>query len=190
MFEGVPNYPTRARFWDVIDKHKVNIFYTAPTAIRALMGAGDDFVKRSSRVAAPARLGRRADQSGSLGMVLPRRRRRALPDRRYLVADGDRRHHDHAAAGRHRLKPGSATRPFFGIKPALVDDKGKVLEGATDGNLVHHRFSWPGQMRTVYGDHERFVRPISPPTRACISPATAAAAMRTATTGSPAASMT
>ncbi len=101
MFEGVPNYPSMSRFWEVIDKHKVNIFYTAPTAIRALMQAGDAPVKKDlARLAAAARLGRRADQSGSLGMVLPRGRRRPLPDRRYLVADRDRRHPDHAAAGR------------------------------------------------------------------------------------------
>ena len=101
MFEGVPNYPDNSRFWNVIDKHKVNIFYTAPTAIRALMQGGDEPVKKTSRkIAAAARLGRRADQSGSLGMVSPRGRRRALPDRRYLVADRDRRHPDHAAARR------------------------------------------------------------------------------------------
>ena len=103
MFEGVPNYPSHSRFWEVIDKHKVNIFYTAPTAIRALMGAGDGHVKKTSRkIAAHAGLGRRADQSGSLGMVFQRRRRRPLPDRRHLVADRDRRHPDHAAARRDR----------------------------------------------------------------------------------------
>ena len=95
MFEGVPNYPTDSRFWEVIDKHKVNIFYTAPTAIRALMRrrrrAGEEDLPREL---APARLGRRADQSGSLAMVLPGRRRRPLPDRRYLVADRNRRHPD------------------------------------------------------------------------------------------------
>ena len=101
MFEGVPNYPTMSRFWEVVDKHKVNIIYTAPTAIRALMQAGDAPVKKTSRAEpAPARHGRRADQSGSLGVVSPRRRRRPLPDRRHLVADRDRRHPDHAAAGR------------------------------------------------------------------------------------------
>ena len=101
MFEGVPNYPTLSRFWQVIDKHKVNIFYTAPTAIRALMREGEAPVKKTSR--ASLRLlgiGRRADQSGSLAVVSPRRRRRPLPDRRHLVADRDRRHPDHAAARR------------------------------------------------------------------------------------------
>jgi acetyl-CoA synthetase len=121
------------------------------------MGAGDHFVKRSSRFAAPARHGRRADQSGSLGVVLQRRRRQALPDRRHLVADRNRRHHDHAAAGRHRSQAGFGDAPFFGVKPELVDSEGKVLEGAADGNLCITD-SWPGQMRTVYGDHERFIQ--------------------------------
>ena len=105
MFEGVPNYPTASRFWHVIDKWDVNTFYTAPTAIRALMGAGDDFVKRTDRSSLRL-LGsrRRADQSGGLGVVSPRRRRRPLPDRRYLVADRDRRHPHHAAAGRHQAQ--------------------------------------------------------------------------------------
>ena len=107
MFEGVPNYPDNSRFWNVIDKHKVNIFYTAPTAIRALMQAGDEPVKKTSRAEpAAARLGRRADQSGSLGVVSPRGRRRPLPDRRYLVADRNRRHPDHAAAGRDEAQAG------------------------------------------------------------------------------------
>ena len=107
MFEGVPNYPDNSRFWNVVDKHKVNIFYTAPTAIRALMQGGDEPVKKTSRKsAAAARQRRRADQSGSVGMVSSRGRRRALPDRRYLVADRDRRHPDHAAAGRHQAQAG------------------------------------------------------------------------------------
>ena len=101
MFEGVPNYPSMSRFWEVIDKHKVNTFYTAPTAIRALMQAGDAPVKKTARkIAAAARHRRRADQSGSLGVVLPRGRRRPLPDRRHLVADRNRRNTHHAAAGR------------------------------------------------------------------------------------------
>ena len=105
MFEGVPNYPTNSRFWEVIDKHKVNIFYTAPTAIRALMGAGEGPVARTSRKSLQAAgLGRRADQPGSLGMVSPRGGRRPLPDRRHLVADRDRRHSHHAAARRHQAQ--------------------------------------------------------------------------------------
>ena len=103
MFEGVPNYPDAGRFWQTVDKHKVTIFYTAPTAIRALMREGDAPVKGWSRtLAATARLGRRADQSGSVGVVSPRRRRRPLPGRRHLVADGDRRHPDQPAARRDR----------------------------------------------------------------------------------------
>ena len=105
MFEGVPNYPSVSRFWEVIDKYKVNIFYTAPTAIRSLMSrrrsAGEE---DEPRLAQAARLGRRADQSRGLGMVSPRRRRRPLPDRRHLVADRDRRHPDHAAARRDRAE--------------------------------------------------------------------------------------
>ena len=105
MFEGVPNYPNNSRFWEIIDKHQVNIFYTAPTAIRALMQAGDEPVQKTSRASlAASGFGRRADQSGSVGVVSPRRRRRPLPDRRYLVADRDRRHSDHAAAGRDSAK--------------------------------------------------------------------------------------
>ena len=133
MFEGVPNYPDAGRFWDVVDKHKVNIFYTAPTAIRALMGAGDEWVTRSSR--------KTLKVMGSVGepinpearMVLPRGRRRALPGRRYRgrprPAPNDRAH-----AGTD-LKPGSATNPFFGVVPVLVDNEGKVIEGEGAGNL-------------------------------------------------------
>ena len=103
MFEGVPNYPDVSRFWQVVDKHKVTILYSSPTAIRSLMREGEGPVKSSlAQVAAAARLRRRADQSGGLGVVPPRRRRRALPHRRYLVADRDRRDPDHAAAGRDR----------------------------------------------------------------------------------------
>jgi acetyl-CoA synthetase len=156
MFEGVPTYPSISRFWEVIDKHKVNIFYTAPTAIRALMqrrrGAGEEDL---AQVAAPARLGRRADQSGSLGMVSPRRRRERCPivDTWWQTETGGIL--ITPLPGATKLKPGSATRPFFGVKPEIVDAEGKVLEGAAEGNLVHRRF-WPGQMRTVYGDHARF----------------------------------
>ena len=107
MFEGVPNYPSLSRFWEVVDKHKVNIFYTAPTAIRSLDGRGRRAGEEDQpRVTAAARFGRRADQSGSLGMVSSRRRRRALPDRRHLVADRNRRHPDHAAAGRDEAEAG------------------------------------------------------------------------------------
>ena len=158
MFEGVPNFPDQGRFWEVIDKHKVNIFYTAPTAIRSLMGAGDDFVKRSDALLAAAPgVGWRTDQSGSLGMVLQRGRRRPLPivDTWWQTETGGIL--ITPLPGATDLKPGSATRPFFGVKPQLVDNEGKVLEGAADGNLCITD-SWPGQARSIYGDHERFVQ--------------------------------
>ncbi len=157
MFEGVPNFPDAGRFWEVVDKHKVNIFYTAPTAIRALMGAGDDFVKRSDR--SSIRL------LGSVGEPI---NPEAWEWYYNVVGEGRSPIVDTwwqtetggilitPLPGATDLKPGSATRPFFGIKPELVDNEGKVLEGAADGNLCITD-SWPGQMRTVYGDHKRFV---------------------------------
>ena len=158
MFEGVPNYPDQGRFWDVIDKHKVNIFYTAPTAIRALMGAGDDFVKRSSR--SSLRL------LGSVGEPINPEAwewyYNVVGDARCPVVDTWWQTETGGIMitplpGATDLKPGSATRPFFGVRPELVDGEGKVLDGATDGNLCITD-SWPGQMRTVYGDHERFIQ--------------------------------
>jgi acetyl-CoA synthetase len=158
MFEGVPNYPDQGRFWDVIDKHKVNIFYTAPTAIRALMGAGDDFVKRSSR--SSLRL------LGSVGEPINPEAwewyYNVVGDARSPIVDTWWQTETGGIMitplpGATDLKAGSATRPFFGVKPQLVDGEGKVLEGATDGNLCIID-SWPGQMRTVYGDHERFIQ--------------------------------
>ena len=141
MFEGVPNYPTQSRFWEVIDKHKVNIFYTAPTA----HPRADGRRRRASeedlaQIAARAGLGRRADQSGSLGVVLQRRRRRQLPivDTWWQTETGGIL--ITPLPGATDLKAGSATRPFFGVKPQLVDDEGKVLEGAADGNLCITRF--------------------------------------------------
>ncbi len=157
MFEGVPNYPTASRFWHVVDKWKVNIFYTAPTAIRALMGAGDDYVKRTSR--ASLRL------LGSVGEPINPEAwewyHRVVGDERCPIVDTWWQTETGGILitplpGAIKTKPGSATRPFFGIKPALVDDKGQFLEGAATGNLVITD-SWPGQMRTVYGDHKRFV---------------------------------
>jgi acetyl-CoA synthetase len=158
MFEGVPNYPDQGRFWDVIDKHKVNIFYTAPTAIRALMGAGDDFVKRSSR--SSLRL------LGSVGEPINPEAwewyYNVVGDARCPIVDTWWQTETGGIMitplpGATDLKAGSATRPFFGVKPELVDGEGKVLDGATDGNLCITD-SWPGQMRTVYGDHERFIQ--------------------------------
>jgi acetyl-CoA synthetase len=158
MFEGVPNYPSASRFWDVIDKHKVNIFYTAPTAIRALMGAGEEPVKKTSR--ASLRL------LGSVGEPINPEAwewyHRVVGDHRCPIVDTWWQTETGGILitplpGATALKPGSATRPFFGIKPEIVDGNGKVLEGACEGNLVLAD-SWPGQMRTVFGDHERFVQ--------------------------------
>ena len=156
MFEGIPTYPTASRFWHVIDKWKVNIFYTAPTAIRALMGAGTDFVKRADR--SSLRL------LGSVGEPI---NPEAWEWYYHVVGDGrcpivDTWWQTETGGimitplpGATALKPGSATRPFFGVQPALVDEKGAILEGAASGNLVLLD-SWPGQSRTIYGDHERF----------------------------------
>jgi acetyl-CoA synthetase len=156
MFEGVPNHPSVSRFWEVVDKHKVNIFYTAPTAIRALMRDGEAPVKQTSR--ASLRL------LGSVGEPINPEAwlwyYRTVGDGRCPIVDTWWQTETGGALitnlpGATAMKPGSATRPFFGIKPALVDENGKFLEGAQSGNLVLLD-SWPGQMRTVYGDHERF----------------------------------
>ena len=158
MFEGVPNYPTNSRFWEVIDKHQVNTFYTAPTAIRALMGAGEAPVKKTSRKS--LRL------LGSVGEPINPEAwewyHRVVGDGRCPIVDTWWQTETGGILitplpGATKLKPGSATRPFFGCQPALVDEKGAFLEGAASGNLVILD-SWPGQMRTVYGDHERFVQ--------------------------------
>ena len=158
MFEGVPNYPTPSRFWHVIDKWDVNIFYTAPTAIRALMGAGEDFVKRTDR--SSLRL------LGSVGEPINPEAwqwyHRVVGDSRCPIVDTWWQTETGGILitplpGATKLKPGSATRPFFGIKPEVLDNDGKVLDGKADGVLAIAD-SWPGQMRTVYRDHERFVQ--------------------------------
>ncbi|MET0596608.1 MAG: acetate--CoA ligase [Mesorhizobium sp.] len=158
MFEGVPNYPSAARFWQVIDKHKVNIFYTAPTAIRALMGAGDGYVEGTSR--------RTLKVLGSVGEPInPEAWEwyfRVVGNSKVPIVDTWWQTETGGIMitplpGATDLKAGSATRPFFGVQPELVDNEGRVLEGAADGNLCIAD-SWPGQMRTVYGDHERFVK--------------------------------
>jgi acetyl-CoA synthetase len=157
MFEGVPNYPSMSRFWEVIDKHKVNIFYTAPTAIRALMQAGDEPVKKTSRKS--LRL------LGTVGEPINPEAwewyYRVVGDSRCPIVDTWWQTETGGILitplpGATKLKPGSATRPFFGVVPQIVDANGKVLEGAGSGNLCITD-SWPGQMRTVYGDHQRFV---------------------------------
>jgi acetyl-CoA synthetase len=158
MFEGVPNYPTPSRFWHVIDKWDVTTFYTAPTAIRALMGAGDDYVKRTDRSSVKL--------LGTVGEPINPEAwewyHRVVGDGRCPIVDTWWQTETGGILitplpGATKLKPGSATRPFFGVRPALVDDKGNLLEGAASGNLVILD-SWPGQMRTVYRDHERFVQ--------------------------------
>ena len=158
VFEGVPNYPDYGRFWDVVDKHKVNILYTAPTAIRALMREGDDYV--TSRDRSSLRL------LGSVGEPINPEAWRWYYD---VVGNGNCPIVDTwwqtetggvmitTLPAAHDMKPGSAGRPFFGVQPQLVDNEGAVLEGATEGNLcITH--SWPGQARSVYGDHERFIQ--------------------------------
>lgn len=158
MFEGVPTYPTNARFWEVVDKHKVNIFYTAPTAIRALMSAGDAPVKTTSR--ASLRL------LGSVGEPINPEAwewfYRVVGDSRCPLVDTWWQTETGGILitplpGATVLKPGSATLPFFGISPQVVDGGGAALEGPCSGNLVIAD-SWPGQMRTIFGDHARFVQ--------------------------------
>ncbi len=157
MFEGVPNFPDSSRFWQVIDKHKVTIFYTAPTAIRALMRDGDAPVKKTSR--ASLRL------LGSVGEPINPEAwewyYNVVGETRCPIVDTWWQTETGGIlitplAGATDLKPGAAAMPFFGIEPAIVDADGKVLDGATEGNLILTD-SWPGQMRTLYGDHQRFV---------------------------------
>ncbi|HEX5664882.1 MAG TPA: acetate--CoA ligase [Xanthomonadaceae bacterium] len=157
VFEGVPNYPTVSRFWEVVDRHQVTIFYTAPTAIRALMREGEAPVKRTSR--ASLRL------LGTVGEPINPEAWRwyhdVVGDARCPVVDTWWQTETGGILisplpGAIEAKPGSATRPFFGVQPAIVDANGNLLEGAAEGNLVLLD-SWPGQMRTVYGDHQRFI---------------------------------
>jgi acetyl-CoA synthetase len=157
MFEGVPNYPTTSRFWEVCDKHKVNIIYTAPTAIRALMQGGNDPVKKTSRKS--LRL------LGTVGEPINPEAwewyYHVVGEDRCPIVDTWWQTETGGILitplpGATRLKPGSATRPFFGVQPEIVDAEGKVQTGATSGNLCISD-SWPGQMRTVYGDHQRFI---------------------------------
>ena len=157
MFEGVPNYPDASRHWQVCDKHQINIYYTAPTAIRALMREGDGPVKKTSR--ASIRL------LGSVGEPINPEAwlwyHNVVGEGRCPIVDTWWQTETGGILitplpGATALKPGSATRPFFGIKPALVDGEGALMEGAASGNLCILD-SWPGQMRTLYGDHGRFV---------------------------------
>jgi acetyl-CoA synthetase len=157
MFEGVPTYPDASRFWQIVDKHQVNILYTAPTAIRALMREGEAPVKRCSRKSLRV--------LGSVGEPINPEAwewyYHVAGDARCPISDTWWQTETGGILitplpGATALKPGSATRPFFGVRPAIVDDKGKILDGVAAGNLVLLD-SWPGQMRTVYGDHQRFV---------------------------------
>jgi acetyl-CoA synthetase len=158
VFEGVPNYPSPARFWEVIDKHKVNTFYTAPTAIRALMGSGDANVTKTSR--------KSLKLLGSVGEPINPEAwewyYNVVGEARCPIVDTWWQTETGGILitplpGATPLKAGSATNPFFGVKPAIYDADGKVLEGAGSGNLAITD-SWPGQMRTVFRDHERFVQ--------------------------------
>ncbi|MGH7007970.1 MAG: acetate--CoA ligase [Stellaceae bacterium] len=157
MFEGVPNFPDASRFWQVIDKHKVNIFYTAPTAIRALMREGDGFVSKTSR--------KSLKLLGTVGEPINPEAwlwyHRVVGDGKVPIVDTWWQTETGGILitplpGATPTKPGSATRPFFGVKPAIVDGEGKVLDGVAEGNLCMLD-SWPGQMRTVFGDHKRFI---------------------------------
>ena len=157
MFEGIPTYPNASRFWDVIDKHKVNIFYTAPTALRALMAQGDDPVKNTSRESLRI--------LGTVGEPINPEAwewyYRVVGDSRCPIVDTWWQTETGAImisplAGSTSLKPGSATKPFLGVLPALLDENGEEIEGAGSGNLVI-KSSWPSQIRSVYGDHQRCI---------------------------------
>ena len=157
MFEGVPNYPTVSRFWEIVDKHKVNIFYTAPTAIRALMAEGNEPVKKAKRNSLRI--------LGSVGEPINPEAwnwyNNVVGDGRCPVVDTWWQTETGGILitplpGATDTKPGSATKPFFGILPVIVDSDNKELTGATEGNLCIN-MSWPGQMRTVFGDHQRFI---------------------------------
>ena len=157
MFEGVPTYPDAGRFWQVVDKHQVNIFYTAPTALRALMGQGDEFVQQHDRSSLRV--------LGSVGEPINPEAwewyYHVVGDGRCPIADTWWQTETGGILiapypGATALKPGSATRPCFGVEPCLVDDQGNELPGAASGALCLKR-SWPGQMRTLYGDHQRFI---------------------------------
>ena len=157
MFEGVPNYPDFSRFWQIVDKHKVNIFYTAPTAIRALMREGDDYVTKTSRSSLKL-LGTVGEpinpEAWKWYFEVPGNSNCPIVDTWWQTETGGIL--ISPQTGAIKLKPGSASKPFFGIEPCIVDKDGKELEGECEGMLCMNR-SWPGQMRTVYGDHKRFI---------------------------------
>ena len=157
MFEGIPTYPNPSRFWEVVDKHKVNIFYTAPTALRALMAQGNKPLKSTSRETIRV--------LGTVGEPInPEawewyyhevgKKRCPIVDTWWQTETGSAM--ISPLAGSTPLKPGSATKPFFGIDPALLDEQGNEIEGEGTGNLVIKK-SWPSQIRTVFGDHQRCI---------------------------------
>ena len=158
MFEGIPVYPDANRFWQVCDNHNVNVFYTAPTAIRALIGAGNEYVEKASRKSLRI--------LGTVGEPINPEawewyhekvgeRRCPIVDTWWQTETGG--HMITPLPGATRLKPGSATNPFFGVVPCIVDTEGNEIEGVAEGALCIKN-SWPGQMRTVWGDHERFIQ--------------------------------
>ena len=157
MFEGVPNYPDASRFWQVIDKHKVNIFYTAPTAIRALMGAGNEHVQKTSRASLKI-LGTVGEpinpEAWEWYYSIVGEERCPVVDTWWQTETGG--HMITPMPFATALKPGSATMPFFGVEPQVLSESGELLEGEASGVLVIAR-SWPGQMRTLYNNHERFM---------------------------------
>jgi acetyl-CoA synthetase len=157
MFEGIPTYPDASRFWQVIDKHQVNQFYTAPTAIRALMRSGEEPVKKTSRSSLKL--------LGTVGEPINPEAwewyYRVVGDARCPIVDTwwqteTGGHMITPLPGATDLKPGSASKPFFGVQPAIVDEQGNELEGECSGNLII-KAPWPGMMRTLYGDHQRFI---------------------------------
>ena len=156
LYEGAPEHPSWSRHWEIVQKHKVTIYYTAPTAIRALVGAETSPRGLRPLEPAPAGDGRRADQPRGLDVVPRPRRRRALPDRRHVVADGDRVDPDRAAAGRDADEAGSATVPLPGIVAEIVNEQGETEPRGGGGYLVLKR-PWPSMLRTFYGEDERYV---------------------------------
>ena len=157
MFEGIPNYPDYSRWWQIVDKYKINIFYTAPTALRALMKEGSDPVKKTSRKSLKllGTVGEPINPEAWMWYF------KTVGDSRCPIVDTWWQTETGGIlispqTGAIDLKPGSATKPFYGIKPAIVDEKGNTLKGACKGRLCIAQ-SWPGQMRTVYGDHQRFI---------------------------------
>ena len=157
MFEGVPNYPNFSRFWQIVDKHKVNIFYTAPTAIRALMREGDEYVNKTDRSSLKL-LGTVGEpinpEAWKWYFEIPGNSKCPIVDTWWQTETGGIL--ISPQTGAIELKPGSASKPFFGIEPCIVDKNGNELEGECEGMLCIKR-SWPGQMRTVFGDHKRFI---------------------------------